>query len=79
MTRGRTRKKYRTPRRSTDDNNYSQSGQGKTIATPPAQCTSPRRGTEMNSSDLLQTGESGVENHIYYAACAVSPNANHQV
>jgi hypothetical protein len=54
-------------------------GQGEEIATPPAQCTSPRRGTEMNSSDPLQIEESGIENDIYYAYSAVSPNSNHQV
>jgi hypothetical protein len=36
MTRGRSRKKHRTPRKSTDENDYSQSGQGEEIATPPA-------------------------------------------
>ncbi len=33
----------------------------------------------MNSSDPLQTEESGIGNDIYYAASAVSRNANHQV
>jgi hypothetical protein len=33
----------------------------------------------MNSSDPLQTEESGIGNDIYYAASAVSPNSNHQV
>jgi hypothetical protein len=33
----------------------------------------------MNSSNPLQTEESGIRNDIYYAASAVSPNANHQV
>jgi hypothetical protein len=33
----------------------------------------------MNSSNPLQTKESGIGNDIYYAAPAVSPNANHQV
>ncbi len=33
----------------------------------------------MNSSDPLQTKESGIGNDIYYAASAVSPNANLQV
>jgi hypothetical protein len=36
MTRGRSRKKYRTPRKSTDENDHSQSGQGEEVATPPA-------------------------------------------
>jgi hypothetical protein len=58
MTKGRSRKKYRTPRKSTDENVHSQTGQGEEIATPPAQCTSHRRGTEMNSSGPLQTEES---------------------
>ncbi len=33
----------------------------------------------MNSSNPLQTEESGIGNDIYYAASAVSPNANNQV
>jgi hypothetical protein len=33
----------------------------------------------MNSSNPLQTEESGIGNDIYYAASAVSLNANHQV
>jgi hypothetical protein len=33
----------------------------------------------MNSSNPLQTEESGIGNDIYYAASAVSPNANYQV
>jgi hypothetical protein len=33
----------------------------------------------MNSSNSLQTEDSGIGNDIYYAASAVSPNANHQV
>ncbi len=33
----------------------------------------------MKSSNPLQTEESGIGNGIYYAASAVSPNANHQV
>ena len=53
MTRGRSRKKYRTLRKSTDENDHSQSGQGEEIATPPAWRTSPRRGIEMNSSNPL--------------------------
>jgi hypothetical protein len=32
----------------------------------------------MNSSNPIQTEESGIKNDIYYAASAVSPNANHQ-
>ncbi len=79
MTRGTSRKKKRTSRKSTDENVHSQTGQGEEIATPPAQRTSPRRGTEMNSSDPLQTEESRIGNDIYYAASAVSPNANHPV
>jgi hypothetical protein len=74
---GRGRKRYQTPRKSTDENDHSQSGQGKEIATPPARRTSPRRGTEMNSSNPLQTEESGVRNDICYAASAVSPNSYH--
>ncbi len=33
----------------------------------------------MNSSNPLQTEESGIGNDIYYAASVVSPNSNHQV
>jgi hypothetical protein len=33
----------------------------------------------MNSSNPLQTEESGIGNYTNYAASAVSPNANHQV
>jgi hypothetical protein len=36
MTRDRSRKKYRTPKKSTDENDHFQSGQGEEIATPPA-------------------------------------------
>jgi hypothetical protein len=79
MTRGRSQKRNRSSRKSTDENDHSQTGQGEEIATPPAQCKSPRRGTEMNSNNPLQTEESGIGNDIYYAASAVSPNANHQV
>ncbi len=32
----------------------------------------------MNSSNPLQTEESGIGNDIYYAASAVSPNSDHQ-
>ncbi len=79
MTRGRSRKRYQTPRKRTEENDHSQSEHGEEIATPPAQHTSPRRGTGMNSSNPLQTEESGIGNDIYYAASAVSPNSNHQV
>jgi hypothetical protein len=33
----------------------------------------------LHSSNPLQTEESGIGNDIYYAASAVSSNANHQV
>jgi hypothetical protein len=33
----------------------------------------------MNSSNPLQTEEPGIGNDSYYAASAVSPNANHQI
>jgi hypothetical protein len=36
MTRGRIRKKKQTSRKSTDENDHSQTGQGEEIATPPA-------------------------------------------
>jgi hypothetical protein len=78
-TRDRSRKRYQTSRKSTDEIDHSQAGQGEEIATSPAQHTSPRRGTEMISSDPLQTEESGIGNDIYYAASAVSPNSNHKV
>jgi hypothetical protein len=81
MTRGRSRKKRRSSRKSSDENDHSQIGQGEEIATPPAQCTSPRRGrpeelTEMNPSNPLQT-QPEIGNDCYYAAFAVSPNAHH--
>ncbi len=79
MGRGRSRRRNQSSRKSTDENDHSQSRQGEEIATPPARRTSPRRGTEMNPSNPLQTEESGIGNDIYYAASAVSPNSNHQV
>jgi hypothetical protein len=79
MTRSRSRKRYQISRKSTDENDHSQTGQGEEIATPPARRTSPRRGTEINSSNPLQTEESGIGNDIYYAASAVSSNSNHQL
>jgi hypothetical protein len=84
MTRGRSRKRHQSSRKSKDENDHSQTGQSEEIATPPAQCTSPRRGrpeefTEMNPSNPLQTEEPGIGNASYDAASAVSPNANHQV
>jgi hypothetical protein len=82
MTRGRSRKKKHSSRKSSDENDHSQTRQAEKIATPPAQCTSPRRGrpeelTEMNPINPLQT-QPGIENGYYYAASAVSPNAHHQ-
>ncbi len=83
MTRDRSRKKKRSSRKSSDENDHSQTGQGEEIATPPAWCTSPRRGrpeefTEMKPSNPLQTEEPGIGNDCYYAASGVSPNAHHQ-
>ena len=82
MTRGRSKNK-KHGRKSTDENDHSQTGKSEEIAATPAQCTSPRRGrpeefTEMNPSNPLQTEEPGIGNDSYYAASAVSPNANHQ-
>jgi hypothetical protein len=70
MTRGRSRKRHQSSRKSTDENDHSQTGQGGEIATPPAQCTSPRRGrpeefTEINPSNPLQTEEPGIGNDSY--------------
>ncbi len=53
MTIGRSRKRHRSSRKSTDENDHSQTGQGEKIVTPPAQRTNTRRGrpeefTEMN-------------------------------
>ncbi len=83
MARGRSRKKKQTWRKSTDENIHSQTGQGEEIATPPAQRTSPRRGRpeefiEMNPNNPLQSEKPGIGIDIFYAASAVSPNANHQ-
>ncbi len=84
MTRGRSRKRHQSSRKSTEENDHSQTGQGEEIATPPAQRTRPRRRgtevfTEMNPSNPLQTEEPGIGNDSYYAASSVSPNANHEV
>jgi hypothetical protein len=56
MARGRSRKRHQSLRKSTDENDHYQTGQGEEIGTPPAQCTSCRRGrpeefTEMNPSN----------------------------
>jgi hypothetical protein len=56
MTRGRSRKRHQSSRKSADENDHSQTGQGEEIATPPAQHTRPRRGrpedfAEMNPSN----------------------------
>jgi hypothetical protein len=56
MTRGRSRKIHQSSRKSTDENDHSQTGQGEKIATPLAQRTSIRRGrpeefTEMDPSN----------------------------
>jgi hypothetical protein len=58
MTIGRSLKRHRSSRKSTDENDHSQTGQGGEIATPPAQHISPRRGrpedfTEMNPSNVM--------------------------
>jgi hypothetical protein len=58
MTRGRSRKRHQSSRKSKDENDHSQIGQGEEIATPPARPTSPRRGgpeelREMNPSNPL--------------------------
>jgi hypothetical protein len=83
MTRGRSRKKKHGPSKSTDKNDHSQSGQGEEIATPSAQCTSPRNRrpedlTEMNPSNPLQT-QPEIGNDYCNSASAVSPNDHHQV
>jgi hypothetical protein len=70
MTRGRSRKRHQSSRKSTDENDHSQTGQGEEIASPPAQHTSPRRGrpeefTEMNPTNPLQTEEPGIGNDSY--------------
>jgi hypothetical protein len=67
----------------TNENVHSQTRQGEEIAAPPTWCTSPRRGRpeefiEMNPSNPLQSEEPGLGNDSFYAASAVSPNANHQ-
>ena len=82
MTRGRSRKRHQSLRKSTDENDHSQTGHGEEIATPPAQCTSTRKGrseelTDMNPSNPLQT-EPEIGNDYYYAASAISPHAHHQ-
>jgi hypothetical protein len=84
MTRGRSRIRHQSSRKSTDENDHSQTGQGEEIANPQAQCTSPIRGRpeefrEINSSNTLQTEEPGIGNDSFYAASAVSPNAIYKV
>jgi hypothetical protein len=84
MTRSRSRKRHQSSRNSTDENDHFRTGQGEEIATPPAQCTSFRRGrpekfTEMNPSNPLETEEPGIGNDSNYAASSVNPNAHHQV
>ncbi len=83
MTRGKSRKRHQSSRKRADEYDHSQTEQGEEIATPQAQCTSPRGGrpeefTDMNSSNPLQTDEPRIGNDSYYAASAVSPNAHHQ-
>jgi hypothetical protein len=83
MTRGRSRKRSQTSRKSTDENVHSQTEQGEEIAIPPARRISPRRGRpeefiEMNQSNPLQPEEPGIGNDSFHAASAVSPNAKHQ-
>jgi hypothetical protein len=56
MTRGRSRKRHCSSRKSTDENDHSQTGHREEIATPLAQHIGPRRGrpedyTEMNPSN----------------------------
>jgi hypothetical protein len=57
MTKGRSKKRHQSLRKSTDENDHFQTGQGEEIDTPPAQfTTSPRRGrpeefTDMNPSN----------------------------
>jgi hypothetical protein len=56
MIRGRSQKRHQSSRKSTDENDHYQTGQGEEIATPPAHHMSPRRGrpedfTEMNPSN----------------------------
>ncbi len=56
MTRGRSQKRHWSSRKSTDENDHSQTGQGEEIATPPSQHIIPRRGRpddfiEMNPSN----------------------------
>ncbi len=56
MTRGRSQKRHQSSRKSTDENDHSQTGQGEEIASPPAQHIRPRRErpedfTEMNPSN----------------------------
>jgi hypothetical protein len=79
MTRGRSRKKKRTLRKSNGENDHSQTGQGEEIATPPAQMHKYQKRNRNKFKQTSPNKESEIENDIYYAASAVSPNANHQV
>ncbi len=51
MTRGRSRKRHQSLRKSTDKNDHFQTGQGDKIGTPPAQCT---RVPEEQDQKILQ-------------------------
>jgi hypothetical protein len=56
MTRGRSRKRHQSLRKSIDENDHFLTGQGEEIGTPPEKCTSSRRRrpeefTEMNPSN----------------------------
>jgi hypothetical protein len=60
MTKGRSRKRYQSSRKSTNESDHSQTRQGEEIATPPSWSTSPRNGrpeelSDMNPSNPLQT------------------------
>ncbi len=51
---GRVRKKHQTLKKSTDENDHSQTGQGEEIATPPAQRTSPGIGRPEEFTEIIQ-------------------------
>ncbi len=74
MTRGRSKKRHWSSKKSTDENGHSQTGQGKEITTPPPpqQRTITRKGrqeelTEINPSNSHLT-EPEIGNDYYYAA-----------
>jgi hypothetical protein len=54
MTRGRSRKRHQSLRKSTDENDHSQTGQGEEIGTPPAHAQVPEEEDQKSLQKLIQ-------------------------